>query len=263
MLFVTGTDTAVGKTHAATVLLQELQRLGFQVGAYKPVCSGAEIDTALAAPTEHTADVQAQQYFWSDIRRLQKACALPATITDICPQRFFAPLAPNVAAAAECRQVDDDLLTRGLDAWHNRCQLMLIEGAGGLYCPLSDRTTVFDLLLRLQCPVIVVAGNRLGVISHTRMTVELLRQAGCRIAGIILNELVPPESGDSDISRGSNARQLQSWLPGIPLLQIGWNGTRLLTADDRQSADHWLTATAAAAAHCWQKWVSTPAVGRC
>ena len=247
MLFVTGTDTAVGKTHAATVLLHELQRLGFQVGAYKPVCSGAEIDAADAV-----APASAQQYFWSDIRRLQRACALPATITDICPQRFLAPLAPNVAAAAEGRQVDDDLLSGGLDAWQNRCEFMLIEGAGGLYCPLSDRSTVFDLLQQLNCPVIVVAGNRLGVISHTRMTVELLRQTGRSVAGIILNEIVPPDPGDDDVSRSGNALQLQKWLPEIPLLQIGWNGTHLQSADCRLSVQEWLTATAAAAAHCWK-----------
>jgi len=258
MLFVTGTDTAVGKTHATTVLLHELRRLGFQVGAYKPVCSGAEIDAADAI-----ASAQSPQYFWSDIQRLQRACALPATVTDICPQRFLAPLAPNVAAAAEGRQVDDDLLSRGIDVWQHRCELMLIEGAGGLYCPLSDRSTVFDLLLRLKCPVIVVAGNRLGVISHTRMTVELLRQSGCSVTGIILNEIAAPDPEDADISRSTNARQLQQWLPEMPLLQIGWNGTQLYSLNCQQSADDWLISTARAAAGAWQARMSTGAGARC
>ena len=73
MLFVTGTDTGVGKTHTATVLLQQMQRLGFQAGAYKPVCSGAETETS-------PADGQTPRYFWSDVRRLQQAspCQPPA-----------------------------------------------------------------------------------------------------------------------------------------------------------------------------------------
>jgi dethiobiotin synthetase len=252
MLFVTGTDTGVGKTHTATVLLQQMQRLGFQAGAYKPVCSGAETETS-------PADGQTTRYFWSDVRRLQQACSLPAASTDICPQLFLAPLAPNVAAAAEGRTVDDDLLSRGLDVWKNRAELMLIEGAGGLCCPLSDKSTVFDLVRRLNCPVIDVAGNRLGVISHTRMTVELLLLSGCHVAGIILNEISPPAAAAEDISKFSNARQLQTWLPHIPLLQLGWNGQQLESADPQQSADAWLRQTATAASRRWQSHTSTPA----
>lgn len=255
MLFVTGTDTGVGKTQTTTVLLQQLQQLGFHPGAYKPVCSGAESDTPPAA-------AQTPQYFWSDVRRLQQACSLPATDTDICPQRFLAPLAPNVAAAEEGRTVDDDLLSRGLDVWKTRCDLMLIEGAGGLYCPLSNKSTVLDLVRRLNCPAVVVAGNRLGVISHTRMTVELLRLSGCHVAGIILNEISPPAAAAEDLSKSSNARQLQTWLPRVPLLHLGWNGHQLQSADPQQSADDWLRQTATAASRCWQSWISKTA-GEC
>lgn len=251
MLFITGTDTGVGKTHVAAVLLQQLQLLGLNAAAYKPVCSGIEFATPATSTPQNPATG-----FWSDLRRLQQACSLPARIEEICPQRFLAPLAPDAAARAEGREVDDQLLSTGLLAWRNRCDLVVIEGAGGLYCPLSAHSTVFDLLQRLACPVVVVAGNRLGVISHTRMTVELLQRSGCDVVGVVLNDITPPDPSDTDLSRSSNARQLQTWLPALPLLQCSWNGTRLNLLQPESSAADWLRQTAEKAAQRWLEWTA-------
>jgi dethiobiotin synthetase len=162
MLFITGTDTGVGKTWITCTLLGLLQSRQIKVGVYKPVCSGAEIQPD-GTP------------MWADLEALRKHCALNPPLDRVCPQRFLAPVAPNVAARLQHQLVDDEQLSAGARAWAGQCDVLVIEGAGGLFCPLSDRSTVLDLAKQLQATMVVVAANRLGVISHTRMTVELLR----------------------------------------------------------------------------------------
>ncbi len=174
-LFITGTDTDVGKTHIAALLLRELRECGMRVGAYKPVCSGAETD-------------ENGGRCWSDIERLSAALESRFDSHRICPQRFMAPLAPPVAARLEHREVDEALLLDGARWWRDQVDLLLVEGAGGLLCPISTHWTVTDLAERLQFPLIIVAAQKLGVINHTLLSVAVARQRRLPIAGIILNE---------------------------------------------------------------------------
>lgn len=227
-LLITGTDTGVGKTWITTTLLELLATTGIHAGVLKPVCSGAEFDLA--------GNPQ-----WPDVDALAKHCRLNVPGELICPQRFFAPLAPNVAAREEGRKVDDSLLTSAVARWENRASHLLIEGAGGLYCPLSDESTVLDVACRLRTPIVIVAGNRLGVISHTRLTVQVALQHGLRIAAIILNEIAPPEQEKVDPSLPRNAAQLMAWIPEIPMLHCRWNQRELTvlraSAGIRSSSD--------------------------
>ena len=237
MLFVTGTDTGVGKTWITCSLLNLLQSMGIKAGVYKPACSGAEFQPD-GTPV------------WEDVEHLRRHCALAPPLSLVCPQRFLAPVAPNVAARLQDQSVDDALLSEGALAWKNLCELLVIEGAGGLYCPLSDHSTVLDLAERLQATMIVVAANRLGVISHTRMTVDILQRQGLKIAGIVLNEIASPTQAALDASIPRNAEQLMRWIPGIPLLHSAWQSrqlTYLQRPDDvgSRSAEQWLTQTLA------------------
>ena len=130
-LFVTGTDTGVGKTHVAALIARQLVAVGVRVGVYKPVCSGAILN----------ANGHAR---WDDIDRLRDAVRdiwPDSDLTDdaICPQRFVAPLAPPLAARAEGRVVDVGQLRRGTDAWSDRAELLIVEGAGGLLSPRSAK----------------------------------------------------------------------------------------------------------------------------
>src|SRR5690606_6781856 len=110
----------------------------------KPVCSGGVPDGAGGI-------------VWDDVRSLASAVGNAFPDDRICPQRFLAPLAPPVAARREGRRVDADLLRQGARWWQGRVDLLLVEGVGGLLCPLPDDETVADLAGDLGWPLIIVA----------------------------------------------------------------------------------------------------------
>lgn len=209
-IFVTGTDTDVGKTWISNLILRHLVSVGHRVGAYKPVCSGAVTG-------------EDGQPMWSDVSILAAAIGSD-DIDRVCPQRFAAAVAPNVAAAMEGRAVDDLLLTAAAASWNDYADLLLIEGAGGLLCPLSDRSLVVDMALALQTPLVIVAANRLGVLNHTMLTVEVARSRGLTVAAVILNSV---QQFSDDESLTSNQQQLQHWLPKTQILATAHAATSL------------------------------------
>lgn len=213
-LLITGTDTNVGKTWITCLLLRQLRSRGIRTGAYKPVCSGAEQQRDGSCS-------------WVDVDRLVEALGVTTEHDRVCPQRFQAAVAPNVAARKEHRVVDDDRLRSGVAAWQERCDYLVIEGAGGLMCPLSDKSTVLDFAEALSVPILIVAANRLGVINHTLLTVAAAQNRDLVIAGIVLNDSDGQTVSD-DPSADSNAAQLSQWLPDVPLFRCGFGGERLV-----------------------------------
>ncbi len=211
-IFVTGTDTNIGKTYVSCLLIRKLRATGLTIGAYKPVCSGAEFD-ADGRPS------------WTDIKTLRSAAGAEWSLDLICPQRFLAAVAPNVAAELEGTAVSHDLLWKGFAAWTTRVDALIVEGAGGICCPLSNEVTVLDLATQIQAPVLVVAANRLGVISHTRLTVDRLRQSGLDVIAVILNEAGTADSTDASVT--TNAGQLSHWIPNIPVLHVAFCGQEI------------------------------------
>lgn len=179
-LFITGTDTGVGKTHVTCAIVRQLREAGHRVGAFKPACSGASLD-------------QNGGPHWDDIDRLRDALGREISDDQICPQRFFAPLAPPVAARNEGRRVDWELIHRGFEAWQKDCDILVIEGAGGLLCPLTEGATIAEFAAHCLFPLVIVARLGLGTINHTLLTVEVARQRGLRIAGLVFNESTPTE----------------------------------------------------------------------
>jgi dethiobiotin synthetase len=236
-LFITGTDTNVGKTWVTCTLLKLLESHGIAAGGSKPVCSGAEFHSD-GSP------------FWADVDALRTHCSLNPPESLVCPRRFLAPLAPNLAAKLENSTITRPELLAAVSAWKTHCQLLLIEGAGGLYCPLSDDCTVLDLIQELQTPTVIIAANRLGVISHTRMTAELLQRSNSYLLGIILNDVQPPADRAHDLSAEHNASQLRHWLPEIPLLHSEWNSRNLalVSPGSQKLAD----------VHDWVHFISNP-----
>lgn len=193
-LFITGTDTGVGKTYLTCWLARQLRAQGLRVGAYKPACSGAiERDGRMT---------------WEDVDQLSAALGNEFPADLICPQTFRAPLAPPVAAREEGRSVDESLLVQGAARWDSIVEVVLIEGAGGWLSPLSQNLTVADLAVRLAAPVVVVAANRLGVINHTLLTVESIRSRGLGVAGVILNEAAEPSQPAEFAS--ANLREIEA-----------------------------------------------------
>lgn len=179
-LFITGTDTNIGKTYVAAMIIRTLRRDGQRVGAYKPACSGA------------TTGADGQPV-WDDITRLKAALGVACPDELICPQRFLAPLAPPMAAAAEGREVDFCQLIQGASAWSERADLLIVEGAGGMLAPVATSKTVADLAVEIGYPLVIVARCGLGTINHTLLTIEAAQRRGLAIAGIVLNQHQPAD----------------------------------------------------------------------
>jgi dethiobiotin synthetase len=205
-LFITGTDTGVGKTHVACSIVRELRAAGHRVGAFKPACSGARVDPF---------DAQSPPR-WDDLDALRAALGSDVSDEQLCPQRFIAPLAPPVAARAEGRSVDLTAIERGFAAWHDACDWLIVEGAGGLLCPLTESESFADLALRFQLPLLIVARLGLGTINHTLLTVEAAQRRGLSIAGVILNET---QRTEADRSVESNAQEIAARCD-VPILAI-------------------------------------------
>jgi len=202
-LFITGTDTGVGKTYVAAGVIRALRRRGLRVGAYKPAVSGSRAEP--------------QAPVWDDLDTLQAALGQEVPIERISPQRFAAPCAPPVAAWLEGRQVDAALLRNGIDWWRGKAEVIIVEGAGGLLSPLSDSDLVADVASDLGFPLVIVARLSLGTINQTLMTVEVARTRGLPIAGIVLNR--PAALDPHDRSAETNPRELAARCD-VPILAI-------------------------------------------
>jgi dethiobiotin synthetase len=211
-LFVTGTDTGVGKTYVAALIARSLAAQGKRVGVYKPAASGCLRDTQSELVSE-------------DAVALWHAAGCPGELDRVCPQRFAAPLAPPLAARAEGREVDAGLLCSGLDYWRDRSDVIIVEGAGGLMSPLGQEGDVdlyvADLAADFGFPLVVVAANRLGTINATLQTLLTARsfRGGLSVAGVVVNHPSPAIS--EDLSRFSNGEELLrrcKSLCSVPLL---------------------------------------------
>jgi len=173
-LFVTGSGTDVGKTFVAAQLLRELRAAGYRTRALKPVATGFDA----ARPEE------------SDGGRLLLAQGQPAalaTVEDITPWRFAAPLSPDMAAARAGLSISFPELLEFCRA-PSAADVTLIEGIGGPMVPLDDEHTVLDWIEALRAPVLLVVGSYLGTLSHTLTAAAVLRERGCELAAVIVSE---------------------------------------------------------------------------
>ena len=210
-LFVTGTDTEVGKTYVASLIARALHTAGHRVGVYKPVASGVGSDDDPA---------QADGY------QLWDAAGQPGSLEEVCPQRFAAPLAPHLAAQQENTLVDENLLVQGLKIWLGRSDVVVVEGIGGLMSPVSSTFYTADLALAFGFPLVVVAPNQLGVINQTIQTLITATTfgEGLEIAGVVLNDV---RQNVIDSSTSSNRQQLTEHSVPPILTQIGHNSDQI------------------------------------
>jgi dethiobiotin synthetase len=210
-LFITGTDTEVGKTYVGALVARSLRAAGHRVGVYKPAASGCrpEGDTLVS----------------DDAARLWEAAGRPGELDRVCPQRFRAPLAPHLAARAEGKKLDSGLLRSGLAYWQTRSDIILVEGAGGLMSPLGEEEYVANLAYDFGFPLVVVARNALGTINHTLQTLIAAAtfRDGLEIAGVVLNNPVPPAD---DPSRATNCQELAARCVPPVLAEVAWEAGR-------------------------------------
>jgi dethiobiotin synthetase len=203
-LFITGTDTGVGKTFVAAQIARDLVRRGVRVGVYKPAASGCE-------PNDQGELVS------DDALRLWEAAGRVGTLAEVCPQVFAAPLAPHLAAKAAGQKLDANQLRTGLDVWRKRSEFLIIEGAGGLLSPLGEDEYVADIAADLGYPLLVVAPNELGVINQVLQTLVVAETwpKPSPVAAIVLNHRRPLTAAE-DPSLASNRTELaQRAIPPI------------------------------------------------
>ncbi len=193
-LFVTGTDTGVGKTFVACGLAHALRAAGRTVTVMKPVETGVETEP-------------------DDAVRLRAAAGDPAPLDVVCPWRFRAPLAPSEAARAEGAAIDVDDLVARVAARARTADVLLVEGAGGLMVPIRDRITWLDVLRRTGLTMLVVAANRLGVVNHVALTSRVATDAGIAVRGFVLSYPTPSRDASSD----RNAKTISD-LTALPCL---------------------------------------------
>ncbi len=192
-LFVTGTDTGVGKTWVAAILTRLLVQRGLRVRPRKPVESGCASGEDVLLPQDAVALWEAA----GGTESLQQVCAYP----------LRAALSPERAAVLEGRTLNLDQLVTACQSGVDAGDFLLVEGAGGLLSPLAAGTTNADLAATLRLPVLVVAADRLGVINHTLLTVEALQHRALPLVSVVLNQAGPMTDPLMD-----NAADLAHWL---------------------------------------------------
>lgn len=200
-LFITGTDTGVGKTFVARGIASALRARGLRVGVLKPV------ETGCGAVDRRPADALA----------LRAAAGSTLSLDRICPYRLDAPLAPDVAARLEHVRIDPREIVAAFRTIDRNHDVTLVEGAGGLLVPVVDRYTMADLACDLDLPLLVVVDSKLGAINHTLLTLEAAAARGLAVRGYVLNHAAP-----ADEAAATNASVLKRCTDTPCLGEIDW-----------------------------------------
>lgn len=172
-LFVTGTDTGVGKSLFAAGLMLHLRRNGQRVAGFKPVAS----DCSVTAEGLRNADALL----------LREQCSDHWPYELINPYAFEPAIAPHLAAAAAGIAIDTAMIGNAYETLAASSDTVVVEGAGGWLVPLDADRTLADLAIMLQLDVVLVVGIRLGCINHAMLTVAAVRAAGLRLTGWVAN----------------------------------------------------------------------------
>jgi len=175
-LFVTGTDTGVGKTVVACALVRALRKRGIDVGVLKACETGVAADGPL------------------DAVALSRAAGEPDPLDTVCHQQFALPAAPVVAARHAGRAVDHEAIARAFAALSARHAMVVVEGAGGLLVPTGPGATMADLAGALGLPLLVVTRTSLGTINHTLLTLSEAARRGLDVLGVVASHVAGPLS---------------------------------------------------------------------
>lgn len=202
-IFVTGTDTGVGKTYVAVALLRALAAAGVRAVGMKPVAAGVD------AGARTNADVEA-------LRRAGNVDAPPGERN---PYAFAPPIAPHVAAARAGVPIDLDRIAEAYARLAARADVVVVEGAGGPLVPIDGGHDMLDIARRLRLPVVLVVGVRLGCLGHALAAELAIRMRGLSLAGWIANRIDPAmEAADDSVAA------LAARLPGPCIADLRWNG---------------------------------------
>ena len=201
-LFITGTDTGVGKTYVTARLVRGLRARGVDAVGFKPICCGGRDDAEL----------------------LHEAAGGALALNEVNPVWLRAPVAPYAASLIENRAVDLDLVRETYVRLRERHETVLVEGVGGWLVPIRQDFTMADLAAEWRLPVVVVLGSRRGDHNPTAVTKHAIRHTGLECTGLIFNAGVPglanDSSDDQTFARATNREVLQTWLDVAILASI-------------------------------------------
>jgi dethiobiotin synthetase len=175
--FVTGTDTGVGKTRVARLLLEALAHAGHSAAGMKPVASGCHV-TAAGLHSD-------------DALELMQASGATADYTDVNPYALGSACAPHIAAQEMGVEIELEKILESFRRLQQRSPWVVVEGVGGWMAPLGERLTIADVAHALGLPVILVVGLRLGCLNHALLTAEAIRRADIPLAGWVANQIDP------------------------------------------------------------------------
>ncbi len=171
-IFVTGTDTGVGKSIVTGLLAKYLRQKGYRVVTQKWVqtgsCFSADINLHLK------------------IMGVSKG-AIKGHLDSVCPYVFKLPASPHLAAKAENKKINIARIKQSFKSLSSKFDTVIVEGIGGALVPVNEKRLVIDIAKELSLPVLVVAQNKIGAINHILMTIEVLKQRKMKILGIIFN----------------------------------------------------------------------------
>ena len=193
---VTGTDTGVGKTYVTTGLIRFARSLGIDCIGMKPICTGDN----------------------RDVLEIASACSGAEPEHLLNPIWYRTPVAPYTAAIVENRLIDLFSIRRAFEALAKKHAAILVEGAGGIAVPIQTDYDFRDLAKDLGLEIVVVAANRLGVLNHTRLTIEAIHSAKLTCSLVLLNSAV----AETDVSQATNLSVLEH-LAKVPIMAIERN----------------------------------------
>jgi dethiobiotin synthetase len=168
-IFVTGTDTGVGKTEVGRAAVALLRDEGLSVSVMKPIETGVGPEGPL------------------DALALREAAGVPDAIDLVCPHQFSLPAAPNVAAADEGRDLDLPLIMSAYETLRDQRDFIWVEGAGGILVPVTDDSSMADLAKALALPVLLVARASLGTINHTLLSLAEIERQSLECVGVVIS----------------------------------------------------------------------------
>lgn len=201
-LFITGTDTDVGKTYVSALLVRGLRKAGFDTVAMKPICCGDRDDAEM----------------------LQAAAGNSLELNDVNPVWLRPPAAPYTASIVENRNIDLDLIRETFARLRENHRSLIVEGVGGWLVPIRRDYFVSDMAADFGLPVAVVVRNRLGALNHAMLTVRNVQSRGLQCAGIIWNNMDTTD----DIPGTTNKSILEDLLDVPVLFEIEKNQQELV-----------------------------------
>jgi len=174
-VFITGTDTGIGKTWFTLALMGELKKQGQKVSGMKPIASGALL-------TEGKLENE-------DACQIMEHCSAPTEYELINPFVFELPVSPHIAADQAGKKIKFQEITSCYKKLASQCDNIIVEGVGGWRVPISEDKSIVDLVRVLELPVILVVGLKLGCINHAILTAEAIKADGIKLVGWASNRV--------------------------------------------------------------------------